>query len=115
MIRRVVAYSVICLLFVGCGRVSPPPHAFAKHELNGGRYFIDCEDTGGGSSLSFSSTSEGQVVKKELYDFSWGGTNQLRIEDGKLTVDGTERGTLQRGDRITITAAGDVLVNGSKR
>jgi hypothetical protein len=55
------------------------------------------------------------VVKKELYDFSWGGTHQLRIEDGKLTVDGTEQGMLQPGDRITITAAGDVLVNGSKR
>jgi hypothetical protein len=53
MIRRAIACSVICLLFVGCGRVAPPPHAFAKHELNGGRYFIDCEDTGGGSLLSF--------------------------------------------------------------
>jgi hypothetical protein len=115
MIRRVLAYSVICFLLVGCGRGSPPPHAFAKHALNEGRYFLDCEDTGGGSSLSFRSTTEGQVVKEELYDFAWGGTHQLRIEDGNLIVDGTERGTLQPGDRLTITAAGEVLVNGRKR
>jgi hypothetical protein len=99
----------------GCGGGSPSPRSYAKYDLAGGRYFLDCEDTGDGSSLKFQSTSEGTVVTKELYEFSWGGRHQLRIEDGKLTVDGTERGTLQPGDRITIKASGDLLVNGSKR
>ena len=118
MIRHVLASSVVFGLLAGCsGGSSPSPssRAYANHDLAGGRYFIDCEDTGGGSSLKFKSTSEGMVVTKELYDFSWGGTHQLQIEDGKLTVDGTDRGALQPGDRITIKASGDFLVNGSKR
>jgi hypothetical protein len=60
-------------------------------------------------------TSKGKDVTKELYDFSWGDTHQLRIEDGKMTVDGTERGLLQPGDRIKITATGAILVNGTRR
>jgi hypothetical protein len=105
-------------LFAGCGggsAPSPSPRTFAKHDLAGGRYFIDCEDTGGGSSLKFKSTGEGMVVTKELFEFSWGGTHQLVIEDGKLTVDGKDRGPLQPGDRITIKESGDLLVNGSNR
>ena len=115
MIRHVLLYSVVCVLFVGCGWGSPPPHSYAKYDLAGGRYFIDCEDTGGGSSLSFQSTSEGTVITNELYEFSWGDAHQLRIEDGKLTVDGMDRGMLQPGDRITIKASGQLLVNGSMR
>ena len=115
MMRHVLVSAVICALISGCGGGSPPSRSYAKHDLAGGRYRIDCEDTGDGSSLSFSSTSEGTVVTKELYEFSWGGTHRLRIEDGKLTVDGTGRGTLQPGDRITIKASGDILVNGGKR
>lgn len=115
MIRHVLVYSVVCVLLAGCGGGSPPSRSYANYDLAGGRYFIDCEDTGVGSSLKFKSTSEGTAVTKELYEFSWGGTHQLRIEDGKLTVDGTERGMLEPGDRITIKASGQLLVNGSKR
>jgi len=118
MTRRAVVFTVLCFLSVGCGRVTPPaapPRTFAKHDLNGGRYVIECEDTGGGSSLSFRSASDGKGVTGEVYDFAWGGSRRLRIEDGKLTVDGADRGTLQPGDRITITVDGQVLVNGSNR
>jgi hypothetical protein len=115
MIRHVFVSSMICVLLAGCGSGSAPTRSYAKYELSGGRYFIDCEDTGDGSSLSFNSTSDGTVVTRELYEFSWGGKHQLRIEDGKLTVDGTDRGTLQPGDRITIKASGDLLVNGTMR
>ena len=115
MIHRVLACFVFCVLFAGCGVGSPSAGTYAKYDLAGGRYFLDCEDTGGGSSLKFASTSEGMVVTKELYVFSWGDTHQLRIEDGKLTVDGADRGTLQPGDRITIRASGELLVNGSQR
>jgi hypothetical protein len=115
MIRDVLFSFVVCLLFVGCGGGSSSSGSYAKYDLAGGRYFIDCEDTGDGSSLSFKSTNEGEVVTRELYEFSWGGTHQLRIEDGKLTIDGKSRGTLQPGDRITIKASGDILVNGGQR
>ncbi|HVK15930.1 MAG TPA: hypothetical protein VM533_03215 [Fimbriiglobus sp.] len=76
---------------------------------------MECEDTGGWSSLSFRSAGEGKGVTGEVCDFAWGGSRRLRIEDGKLTVEGADRGTLQPGDRITITADGQVLVNGSSR
>lgn len=115
MIRQLLIYSVVCLLCAGCGGGSSSAPSYAKFDLAGGRYFIDCEDTGDGSSLNFESTSEGMVVTKELYEFTWGGTHQLRIEDGRLTVDGNERGTLEPGDRITIKASGDLLVNGTQR
>jgi hypothetical protein len=115
MIRHLLLSAIVAMLFAGCGGGSPTPPSYAKYDLGGGRYFIDCEDTGGGSSLRFDSASEGDVVTKELYELSWGGSHQLRIEDGKLTVDGTERGTLQPGDRITIKANGEIFVNGGQR
>jgi len=114
MFRHALVCLVVCALLIGCGGGSAPSPSYAKYDLADGRYYIDCQDTGPGSSLKFNSTSEGTVVTNELYEFSWGGTHQLRIEDGRLSVDGTERGTLQPGARITITAAGDVLVNGRK-
>ncbi len=113
--HRVLAYFIVCMLLAGCGAGSPPARTYAKYDLAGGRYFLDCEDTGSGSSLKFTSTSEGTVVTRELYEFSWGDTHRLRIEDGKLTVDGADRGTLAPGDRLTITASGDLLVNGGPR
>lgn len=115
MMHRALAFFIVCVLFAGCDVGSPPARTYARHDLAGGRYFLDCEDTGGGSSLKFTSTSDGMVVTKELYEFSWGDTHRLRIEDGKLTVDGADRGSLAPGDRITITASGDLLVNGSLR
>lgn len=116
MIRHLLVCSVACVLLVGCGQgTGPTAHSYAKYDLAGGRYFIDCEDTGGGSSLAFSSASEGSTVTRELYKFSWAGTHELRIEDAQLTVDGRDQGTLQPGDRITIKASGELLVNGSRQ
>lgn len=113
MFQYRIACAALCLLLSSC---DPSPHqSFAKYDLGGGRYYIEIEDTQGGVSLKFHSKSEGEVVTGERYDLSWGKSHQLRIDDGKLTVNGVDSGTLQPGDRIVAKVNGDILVNGAKR
>lgn len=117
MRRMALAFLGVCTvlgLAAGCDR--PSGGSFVNLDLGGGRYYLDVPDTGGGSSLRCNSQGEGTKVVSERYDFSWArGARALSIVDGKLSVDGSDRGTLQPGDRITVTPAGDVLVNGKKR
>ena len=55
------------------------------------------------------------VVTEELYDFSWGKSHRLQIDNGKLTIDDVDRGQLQPGDRIVVKSSGEILINGTKR
>lgn len=105
---------LLCLLATGCGQSFPPP-SYAKYDLGGGRYFVEIENTEGGSSLRLQSSGEGTVVTEELYDFSWGKSHRLQIDNGKLTFDGVDRGQLQPGDQIVVKSSGEILVNGTKR
>ncbi len=43
------------------------------------------------------------------------GTHVLRIADGKLLLDGVERGTFRDGDRVVLHASGRLLVNDIER
>jgi hypothetical protein len=114
MIRISVIGAILCLLAVGCDR--PSSQSFAKFNLDGGRYFVEIENTEGGTSSIFQSTGEGTNVIEERYDISWGSSHRLQIENGNLNVNGVDRGRLQPGDRIVIVEGSDeVLVNGTKR
>ena len=113
MFHSRIAGAILCLLLSSCHQSSLK--SFAKYDLGGGRYYVEIEDTQGGTSLKFDSHSEGKVVMEEQYDLSWGKSHQLRIENGKLAIDGVDFGGLQPGDRIIAKVNGDILVNGAKR
>ncbi|MHC1768555.1 MAG: hypothetical protein AB9869_30470 [Verrucomicrobiia bacterium] len=114
MTRVALLGALLWLLAIGCGEPSSP--SFARYNLDGGRYFVEIKDSGGGTSLSFVSTGEGTNVVEERYDLSWGGgSHRLLIENGNLKVDEVERGRLQHGDRILIEKSGEVVVNGARR
>ncbi len=114
MYRVLICGVLLALLGAGCDRPALPPATYARHNLANGRYFIDCENTGSGSSLDFSSSSEGGEVKTELYKFEWAKSNQLQIKDGQLSINGADYGAIEPGTRITIQPSGDILLNGSK-
>ena len=111
---RAICCLLVCLLAAGCQQAPPPP-SYAHYDLGGGRYYLEIEDTGNGSSLKFHSHSEGDEVTEEHYDVRWGAGRHLVIEDGELTVDGEKRGTLQPQDRIVINQAGELSINGRPR
>ncbi len=113
MFRAVPLCVLLTLLALGCGRSTAS--SFAKYDIGGGRYFVEIENTDGGSALNFKSSGEGNAVTGERYDLSWGNAHRLQIENGKLTVDGVDYGKLEPGDRITFKASGEMLVNGTKR
>lgn len=102
------------LVSLGC-QPQPVAPSYAKYDVGGGRYYVEIEDTGNGSSLKFHSHSEGDMVTQEHYEVTWGAGRRLVIENGELTVDGEPRGALQPQDRIVINQAGELLVNGSPR
>ena len=114
MIRGIVIGAVCCL--VGCGASSGT--SFSKYDLSG-RYVVEIENTEGGATLV--SSLEGSIgpgaktAVQEQFEVTWGNsTHRLLIENGMLIVDGVEYGALKVGDRITVTAAGDLLINGSR-
>lgn len=47
MIRTLSMSVALSVLVAGCGRPSSP--SFAKYDLNGGRYFVDIENTVNGT------------------------------------------------------------------
>ena len=113
MFRAIPICVVLSSLVSGCNQ--SPSSSFAKYDLGGGRYFVEIENTEGGAWLKFHSSSEGMVVTEELYDFSWGKSHRLQIDNGKLTIDDVDRGQLQPGDRIVVKSSGEILINGTER
>jgi hypothetical protein len=111
---------LLTLTSLGCQQqASPPATSFAKYDLDGGRYVVEIQDTEGGSSLDFQSkgqgSAQGEVVKQERYNLSWGKSRRLQIENGVLSVDGANLGELKPGDRIVVSKSGKTLVNGAER
>ena len=50
MLRAVPVYVVMYPLAIGCDRQPPP--TVASYDFNGGRYYVEIEDTGGNTSLN---------------------------------------------------------------
>jgi hypothetical protein len=111
-IRSLLLTTGLCLFAFGCQPAATP---FAKYDLGDGRYNVEIEDTGGNSSMNFESHSEGTDVIAERFNVSWGAAQQLVIENGKLSMNGEDRGTLEPGDQIVINKAGELRVNGQQR
>ena len=83
--------------------------------IDNGGYFVQIDDTGKGSKLNTKSVGEGTITTRARHEIEWGDERSMVIEDGALTIDGKDRGRIERGARIHVLANGDVLVNDAKR
>jgi len=113
MTRLMIVASMVALAVIsGCN--SKSAHNSARYNFDGGRYLIEVE-TDGPTDTVVNSQFADHGKGKELVEINWGESMELRIEEGKLTVNGKDRGTLAKGDRIKINSAGKVLVNSTER
>ena len=109
------ATVLVVALSVGCSskpNAGPQIIAFETEQ-----YSFEVESRGPGEPIVNSRYPYGDPdgKPKELITISWGDEQKLRIEIGKLTVNGKDRGMLAKGDRIKLEASGRVLVNGTER
>jgi hypothetical protein len=125
MVRNTIVLFVIAAAFPAYS-AGPQPGTFLylrarppvvyHFNVYGGRYSVEVEVTAPGiASFNNPLTDDGKGKVEEPFEFTSGPSGKLRIEDGKLTVNGKDRGTLASGDRITVTARGKVLVNDTER
>jgi hypothetical protein len=114
-------HSIALFLFVlavlsGCDSKLTPVPVKGWSSFHTGRYTMEVETEGlVGSSVNFHFTDDGKGNIDELVELSWGDSIKLRIVNGKLTINGVDRGTLSKEDRIKVDSTGKVLVNGAER
>ena len=111
---KTIAGLTAVLLLAGCAPSNTAPPSYVKHTL-GDRYYVEVENTQGGSSLTFNSKGSGTKVDDEHYELTWGSDKSLKIDNGQLQVDSIKYGKVEPKDRIVIQADGKVLINGSER
>jgi hypothetical protein len=106
---------VMLLLLVGCAPSSSPKQStYVKHTLGDNRYFIEVENTQGASSLTFQSSGKGTTVDNEHYELTWGLNKSLKIDNGKLQVNGVNYGEVKPGARIVVNEDGKLLIDGKE-
>lgn len=110
---RISAVAILfVLLFVGCGQVAAVP-AIHKYEPFG-RYVVEIESVGSYSfKTSLVNRQSGDEVT-QLAEYAWG-NNTIKLDNGKLTFNGQECGTLEDKDLIKVDAKGRLTVNGKER
>jgi len=99
------ATSLALSLLIGCNskpKAVPKIVAFETEQ-----YTFEVESRGPGEPIVSSRSPHGAPdgPLKELIEISWGDGQKLRIEIGKLTVNGKDRGMLSKGDRIKLEGA----------
>ena len=113
MRQAIVAVVLFSLLPAGCNR-EPPVPATHNYDLFGGRYFVDIE-TVGSFSMSNNVTNRQEGDKSvQLAEYKWQG-HSLRLDNGKLTFDGKDYGSLKDGDRVRVDKDGRLSINGTQQ
>lgn len=111
---RTCTVALLWFCFVGCGRIQisnvPSTHKYEPF----GKYVIEIETVGstGFKTSVFSSQSGDEVTQRAEYE--WEG-NSLKLDNGKLTFNGQDCGTLEDKDQIQVDAKGKLTVNGKPR
>jgi hypothetical protein len=101
--------SVFLSLPPGCsGPSGPTPAAAAPSWAKGTVDGVSCEVRGDADGGSSSFVSEG-------YREFTAGRNKLRVQDGRITANGKEYGSVKSGDTVLLDVDGTVTVNGAKR
>ncbi len=113
MYRAFVAVAFVSLLLAGCPR-EPPVPATHSYDLFGGKYFVDIETVGSFSISNTVRNGEQDGEKVERAEYGWGG-HALKIDQGRLTFDGKDCGTLKEGDRVRVDKDGRLSVNGARQ
>jgi hypothetical protein len=113
-----VLQAVMALLFwvlPACGPAVKRQAVSTRHVVDGGRYIIELQGASGGSEMKIYSHSKGKAVTEERHELTWGPNGSLKIDNGRLTLNGKPHGALEPGDKIYIRSDGSVLVNGAER
>ena len=104
---------ILCIFGIVAFACRPAPPNWARYDI-GGMYHFEIERVGNfDTSVKFEFKSEGAEQREFVEIVSDGKT--IRIENGKLSVNGKDAGRVQKKDRIMIKRDGAVLVNGKKR
>ncbi len=107
LLKCSIVIELLCVLLIGCGKPPPPspqlfvntiPEEMCGNEVEFERRTLAINTQGGGGTLAVSSDD-----------------NRLRIDKGKVTLNDKEYGTVEKGDRIKVTAEGRLFVNGAER
>ena len=112
---RTLLALVTLLLLAGCAPKTSAPASYVRYTIGENRYFLEVENTQGSSSLTFNSKSSGTKVDEEHYDLSWGKGQSLKIDNGKLQVNGINYGEISPGAKIVVKGDGKLLINGEER
>ena len=105
-----------CFLLVGCSNAPPPAKVdISKQSLFGGVYELEIEKVKGTDPMLVARETKVGDGSVEYFLDCKAGPNRFIFEKGALTFNGKDYGTLQRGDKLKLTLAGKLYVNGSER
>jgi hypothetical protein len=103
-----LAVGVLCALLAGCGpKPAPTPQLFT----------ITIPEAMCGNEVEFERRTPPITTRSEpggVLEVS-SDDNRLRIEKGKVTLNDKDFGTVEKGDRVKVTADGKLFVNGVER
>lgn len=115
MTARLILPVVVCCV-VGCGKGPAPQPGVETGTYRDDVYNVEYEYPSGSSGSVSSNQSQrpdGRRVEELTVEVA--GRYTLKIADGKVTLNGADRGTVKQGDRIKVTADGKLLVNDAPR
>lgn len=106
--------AVVLALVLGCSRAPQSiPTLTANSELHGYKFvFVYPEGTARGVQGRRVDDGAGQVIEDITATC---GEQTLRIVNGKVTLNGSDRGTTKQGDSIKLTPTGKLWVNDQPR
>lgn len=106
------AWAVLC----GCSRQPPAPTStvtwYGYTIVFDGQFDGPFSHNGHRNSTRGADGKEAQVEEEITATF---GTHTAKIQNGKLTAEGKDRGAVKPGDTIRLTPAGRVFVNDVER
>jgi hypothetical protein len=102
--------AVALLLAAGCGRApQSPPIVTANSEFHGYKWEFEYPE---GTKRGFQGNREvigAGAVNEDIAVYC--GDQSVRIVNGKLTLNGADRGTVNQADTIKLTSTGKLWVN----
>ena len=112
--RKVTPFAVAVALAIGCNRPAPGPQIPAADVSYQGYHFVLEAPESKEFKTEGQRRDDGRGHVTEDITVTCG-TKVVRIVDGKLTLNGADRGAVKPGDTIKVDAAARVWVNQQPR